>query len=188
MPSQIDALQFIQPTTGIIRAIAPTVESQQPHQHSALPGNPLSPPTNDYIGVDEDFNDTPVCPDSSSQSGWHTSTGVLRNNHTLLHQMHHLDSTSSAWNIHHNNQATQQKSVVIPQLVTVYLANRAETESGRVPLSPRPPHQCKCDRVALEVKLINWDRKFSLHDYSCTHRTLTNSCIIRMPATYLVDL
>jgi hypothetical protein len=75
-----DTLQFIQPTTGIIHTIVPTVESQWPHQHSALLAvldNPLSPPTNDYIGVDEDFNNTPVCPDSGSQPSPHMAAGVL---------------------------------------------------------------------------------------------------------------
>ena len=176
-PSQIDTIRSIQPTTSVIRAILPTVKSPEPHQHSALlaiPDNPLSPPTNDYVGVDEYFNNTPVCPDTGSQSDSHTAPGALRNNHTHLYQMSHLDRNSSAWNIRRNNQATQWKSVVIPQLVMVYLANRAETESGRVPPSPRPPPQCKCDRSALEVELINWDRKFSSCDYCCMRHSLTH--------------
>ena len=133
------ATSIVQSTTGAIRATVPTVESQQLHQHStslAVPDNPLSPPTNDCIGVDQDFDNTPVRPDMGSQPSSHRAAGVLRNNDTLLHQTYHLGHTSLAWNTRRNNQATQWKSVVIPQLVTVYLANRAETESGRVPPSP----------------------------------------------------
>ena len=43
-PSEIDALKHRKLTNGI-----PTLESQQPHQHSALLAGPLSPPTDDYV-------------------------------------------------------------------------------------------------------------------------------------------
>ena len=165
VPRQLDTLHSIQPTTS---AIVPTIESHQPHEHivSIVVPDRLSTPPNDYFGVDEYFNNTPVCPDTDAQSGSHTNPHALVNNGTLLHQTSHLDRPSSTWNIRRNNQVTQWRSVVIPQLIAVYLANRAQTESGRVPASQRTPYQCKCDRRALEVKLLDWDRKFSWCGYS----------------------
>ena len=164
VPRQLDTLYSIQPTTSLI---VPIVESHQPHQHIvsiAVPDRP-SPPPNDYIGVDEYFNNTPVRPDTEAQSGSFTAANMLRNNGTHFHQTSHLDRPSSTWNIRRNNQATQWRSVVIPQLIAVYLANRAQTESGRVPASPKPPHQCKCERRALEIEFLDWDRKFSRRSY-----------------------
>lgn len=166
-PSEIDALKHRKLTNGI-----PTLESQQPHQHSALLAGPLSPPTDDYIEINGDINDPSVRPDTSFQSSSHTTAGGLRNDRTVLRQLAHLDRTSSTWNTSRNIQAAQWKSVVIPQLVTAYLANRAETESGRLPPSPKPPHQCKCARVELKVELIAWDRKFSLCDHYCMEHSL----------------
>ena len=74
VPSHLDTLQSNQPTT---RAIVPTTESQQFHQYSmsiTVPEYPLSPPSNDYIGVD---SNTPVRPNTETQSGSHTAASVL---------------------------------------------------------------------------------------------------------------
>jgi hypothetical protein len=78
----------------------------------------------------------------------------------------------------------QWRTNVIPQLILVYLANRAETESRRAPLSTKPVHQCQCDRVALKVDLITWDHKFP----ALLNGILTHPCDIRVLAADLISL
>jgi len=110
----------------------------------------------------EDFNDMPVPLRLAAQSSSPIATG-LWDNRTLLCQTYHLDKVTPTWNMRRNSQAMQWKTNVIPQLIPVYLANRKETKTRRVPPSIKPVHQCQCKRVALKVELITWDRKFS-HD------------------------
>jgi hypothetical protein len=117
----------------------------------------------------EDFNDVPVPPRVASQS---SSPIGVRDNHTLLCQTYHLDKVTPTWNTRRDSQAMQWKTTVIPRLIPVYLANRTETDSGRVPPYTKPVHQCQYKKVELKVELITWDRKFPAllkRAFSLTH-------------------
>ena len=137
---------------------------ESPRQHGLEPAVPHSPPLlpagGDEYGL-EISNDSPVSSDIPIGSGLPPTSG-LRNNRALFRQTRHLDSHTSAWKGRRDNQAIQWKSVVIPRLMPTYLANRAATESGRLP-PPRPNHQCQCAKTALKVEMVTWDHKFSPH-------------------------
>jgi len=159
--------KFSKCTTDVGRgraAIVTTGCQRPPRQGSSPPPPhiPLLSPIQDDTAMFEDFNDAPVPPRLAAQSSSPIATG-LRDNRTLLRQTYHLDKVTPTWNTRRNSQAMQWKTNVIPQLIPVYLANREETKTGRVPPSIKPVHQCQCKRVALKVELITWDRKF-LHD------------------------
>ena len=148
-------------TTGIGRPIATTADStpRSPDRRSPLPIILHSQPStiiNDDSFAFEGSNNTPGSPDASSQ----TLPGNIRNNRTFLRQTNHLDAIVPTWNTHRNNQTTQWKLVVIPRLITVYLANRAETKSGRIPPSLKPAPLCQCSKSALNVDLMTWDRTY----------------------------
>jgi hypothetical protein len=154
------AFHFPQHTAGTSHATVVTAGPQHPRP-SPLPPPPHVPPlspVNDDTIVFRDFGDIPVPPCVVSQSG--SPTGVLQDNQTLLRQTAHLDKVTLTWNTRRDSQATQWKTTVLPKLVLVYLANRMETESGRVPPSSKPVHQCQCNKSALKVDLVTWDRKF----------------------------
>jgi hypothetical protein len=147
-------------TTGVGRAAVVTTGPQHSLRQgpSSPPAHiPLLSPIHDDTAMWEDFNDVPISPRVASQS---SSPIGVRDNHTLLRQTYHLDKVASTWNTRRDSQAMQWKTTVIPRLIPVYLANRAETDSGRVPPSTKPVHQCRCKRVELNVELITWDRKF----------------------------
>ena len=122
-------------TTRVHRTAPDPVSS--PLQLSPEPAALHSPPAL-LVGGDgdgpESFNDTPESfsdtPESSHVplgSGLRTASSK-RDNRALFRQTRHLDDHTSAWNGCCNNQATQWKSVTIPQLIPTYLANRASTE------------------------------------------------------------
>ena len=125
-----------------------------------VPHNPPSIPAGSIQDGPKSSNDSPVSFHVPLGSGLRTASGMW-DNHALLRQTQHLDDHTSAWNRRRNNQAIQWKSVTIPQLIPRYLANRAATQSGRSPPSPKLNHQCECNKVALKVKMVTWDRKFS---------------------------
>ena len=138
---------------------------ESPLQNSpghAVPHSPPSLPADVEYGELEGFNDFTVSPHVPLGSGLCTTSSV-RNNRALFRQTRHLDNHTPAWNQRRNNQATQWKLVAIPQLIPIYLANRAATESGRLPPPPLPNFQCQCDKVALKIEMVTWDREFSLH-------------------------
>ncbi len=128
----------------------------------AVPHEPPSLPAGSIQDGPKSTNDSPVSSHVPLASGSRTASS-MRDNRALLRRTQHLDDHTSAWNRRRNNQAVQWKSVTIPQLIPSYLANRAATQSGRTPPSPKPNHQCVCNKVALKVKMVTWDRKFSPH-------------------------
>jgi len=136
-----------------------------PLQHSPGPAVPHSPPSlpegGDEYGL-ESFNDSPVSSHVPLGSGLRMASNV-RDNRARFHQTKHPGDHTSAWTKRRHSQATQWRSIAIPQLMPTYLANRAATESGRLPPPPRPNHQCQCHKVALQVEMVTWDRKFSPH-------------------------
>jgi len=138
------------------------------------PHIPLLSPIQGDTAMSKDF--THMLQSSSPTGLW--------DNHTLLHQAYHLDKVTSTWNMRWNSQAMQWKTNVILQLIQIYLANHAETESGRVPPSTKPVHQCQCNRVVLKVELITWDCKFP----ALSNRILTHPCHIRVLTADLVSL
>src|SRR5258706_9582036 len=112
-----------------------------PLQRSPGPAVLYSPPSLPEGGYEDEpgsFNDSPVSSHVIVGSDLHVVSGV-QDNHALFHQTKHLDDHTSAWTGCHNNQATQWKSVTIPQLMPTYLANRAVTKSGGLPPPPPPP-------------------------------------------------
>jgi hypothetical protein len=141
-------------------APAPITSPLQRGSGPTVPHSPPSLPT----GGDEDgpnhFNYSPPSSHVPLGSGLPTPSRV-RDNRALLRQTRHLDHHTSAWNERRNNQATQWKLFTIPRLMPIYLANRAATESGRLPPPPKPNYQCQCNKVALIVEMVTWDRKFS---------------------------
>jgi hypothetical protein len=145
-----------------VRRTAPA-PAKSPLQRSpglAAPHSPPSPPAQGEEGGLESFNDSPVVPHVPLSSGLRTASSV-RDNRALFHQTYHLDDHTSAWNQHHNNQATEWTSVAIPRLMPIYLANCAATESGKLPPPPKPNYQCQCNKVSIKVEMVTWDRKFS---------------------------
>ena len=138
-----------------------------PLQRSPGPAVPHSPPALPEGGYEDDqvcFNDSPGPSDVPLGSGPQAASGV-RDNHALFHQTKHLNDHTSAWNKHCNSQATQWKSVTIPQLMPTYLENRMAMKSGRLPPPPppKPSNQCQCNKVALKVELVTWDHKLCPH-------------------------
>lgn len=135
---------------------------ESPLQNS--PGHAVtnSPPPL-LAGVDdgglEGFNNSPVSPHVPLGLG---SASGIRDNRALFRHAQHLDNHTPAWNRRRNNQATQWRSIAIPQLIPIYLANRAATESGRFPPLPLPNRQCQCNKVVLKVEMVTWDRKSPL--------------------------
>jgi hypothetical protein len=165
-------------------APAPVESPLQSSPGLAVPHSPPSLPVGGDEGGLESFNDSPVSPHVPLGSGLRTASSV-RDNRALFRQTRHLDDHTSAWNRRRNNQATQWQSVAIPRLIPLYLANRAATESGRLPPPPMPNHQCQCNKVALKVEMVTWDRKFS--------PTFARNCLlivfyIRILATDIVYL
>ena len=142
-------------------APAPVKSPLQRSPGLAVPHSPPSLPEGGDEGEPENFNDSPVSSHIPLGCGLPPASGV-RDNHAFFRQTWHLDDHTSTWNGRRNNQATQWKSVAIPRLLPTYLANHAATESGRL-LPPKPRHQCQCKTVALKVKMVTWDRKFSPH-------------------------
>jgi hypothetical protein len=146
-----------------VRPTAPAT-AESPVQSSSGHAGHIPPPLpaeGDEGGL-EGFNGSPVSPHVPLGSGLRTASSI-RDNQALFRQTHHLDDHTPVWNRRRNNQATQWQSIAIPQLIPVYLANRAATESGRSPPPPMPNHQCQCTKVALKVEMVTWDREFSLH-------------------------
>ena len=151
-----------------VRCMAPaSVDS--PLQHSPGPAVPHSPPELPEGGYEDEqvcFNNSPVPSNVPLGSGPQAASSV-QDNRALFRKTKHLDDHTSAWNKRHNSQATQWKSVTIPQLMPIYLENRAATKSGRLPPPPPPPprpnNQCQCNKVALKVNLVTWDQKFCPH-------------------------
>ena len=133
-----------------------------PLQRSPEPAVPHSPPSlpagGDEYGP-EFFNDSSVSSHIPIGSGLRT-TSRPQDNRILFRQTRRLDNHTSAWKRRRDNQAVQWRTVAIPRLVPTYLANRAATESGRLP-PPKPNYQCQCERIALKVETVTWDHKFS---------------------------
>jgi hypothetical protein len=142
-----------------VRRTAPA-PVKSPLQRSPEPHSPPSPLAEGDEGGLENFNDSPLVPHVPLSSGLRTASSV-RDNRALFHQTYHLDNHTSAWNQRRDNQATQWTSVAIPRLMPIYLANRAATESGRLPPPPRTNYQCQCNKVSIKVEMVTWDRKFS---------------------------
>ena len=152
-PRQTDAVQpTTTTTTGVGHAIA---TAQSPNLSPILSRSPPSLPINEDSFAFDESNNTPGSPGGASRT---TPPSNIRNN---LCQTNHPDAAASTWNTRRNSQATQWKSVVIPQLIPVYLANHAETKSGRISPSPKPPHLCQCNVLALKVELMTWDCTYS---------------------------
>ena len=127
-----------------------------------VPHSPPSVPAEDEDGGLEIFNDPPASPHDAPASGLYTASGI-QDNQAFFWQTRHLDDHIPVWNQRWNKQATQWQSVAIPRLIPIYLANRAATESGKLPPPPMQNHPCQCDKVELNVKMVTWDRKFALH-------------------------
>ena len=159
-------------TTGVGRAIAMVDPGPQSPNLSPISRSPPSPPINDDSIVFDESNNTPGSPDGPSRTGSEAPPSNFRNNRTHLRQTNHLDAAAPTWNTRRNNQATQWKSVVIPRLIPVYLAYRAETKSGRIPPSREQCHLCQCNGSALKVDLMTWD---------CT----CSSCYMGRSLTYI---
>jgi len=123
---------------------------------------PPSVPAECDEGGPDIFNASPVRPHVSLVPGLHMPSRV-RDNRALLRQTRHLDSNTTPWNQRRGDQAANWTSVTIPRLVPIYLANRAATESGRSPPPPKPNVQCKCNKVAIKVEMVTWDRKLFPH-------------------------
>jgi hypothetical protein len=138
----------------------------QPSPGPAVQHSPPSLPAEGDKGEPESFNGPPVRPRVSSAPDSRKASGI-RDTRALLRQVRHLDDDQpdmSAWNRSRNNQANHWTSVAIPRLVPIYLANRKATESGRLPPPPPKPNgQCRCKKVAIQVEMVAWDRKFSPH-------------------------
>ena len=128
----------------------------------AVPHSPPSLPSGGDEDGPERFSESPVSSHIPLGSGLRMASSV-RDNRALFRQTRHLDNHTSTWNERRNDQAIQWKSVAIPRLMPAYLANRATTESGRLPPPPKPNHQCQCVKVVLTVEMMTWDRKFSPH-------------------------
>lgn len=156
-----------------------------PLQHSpgpAVPQSQPSPPTGGEYDPGS-FHGSPVSPHVPLGSGLREASSI-RDNRALFRQTQQLDDRTSAWNKRRNNQSTQWRSVTIPRLMPIYLANRAATECGRLPPPPKPNHHCQCIKVTLKVEMITWDRKLSPH---CCYRLLI-VFYIRIFAEYIVYL
>ena len=131
---------------------------QSPRQHSSEPSVPHSPQSLSAGGEEYEqvvFNDSPISSDIPI-----ATNSRLRESRALLRQTRHRENHTSAWKRRRDKQAMEWKSVAIPRIMPTYLANRAATESGRLP-PPKPNHQCKCTKTVLKVELMTWDRKFS---------------------------
>jgi len=136
-----------------------------PLRRSPGPAAPHSPPSLPEGGIEyepDSFNISPVSSHVPLGSGLHRASSA-RDNRALFRQTQHLDDNTSAWTKRRHNQATQWRSIAIPRLMPAYLANRAATESGRLPPQPKPETQCRCNKVALKVELVTWDRQSSPH-------------------------
>ena len=136
---------------------------KSPLQRSPGPAVWHSPPSLPAGGNEdgpESSNNYPVSSHVPLRSGLRTASSV-RDDRALSRQTQHLNGHTPAWNERRNNQAIQWKSVTIPQLMLAYLANRAGMESGRLPPLLKPNHHCQCNKVALKVEMVTWDRKFS---------------------------
>jgi hypothetical protein len=152
-----------QPNTHVHYTDPASINS--PLQRSLGSAVPPSPPAGGYEGEQVSFNDSPVSSDVPLGSGLRAASGV-RDNRALLRQTKRTDGHTSSWNERRSSQAAQWKSVAIPRLMVTYLANRAATKSGRLPPPappPKPDNQCQCNKVALKVELVTWDREFSPH-------------------------
>jgi hypothetical protein len=145
----------VRPTAPVI--VESPVQSSPGH---AVPHSPPPLPAAGDKGGLESFNGSPVSPHVPLGPGLHMVSSI-RDTRALFCQTHHLNDHTPEWNQWRNNQATQWQSVTIPQLLPIYLANCAATESGKSPPPPRPPHQCQCNKVALKVEMVTWDHKFS---------------------------
>ena len=149
--------------THVHRTIpAPVKSSLQRSPGPAVQHSPPSLPTGGDEGEPESFKDSPVSSHAPLGSGLRTASNV-RDNRALLRQTRHLDNHTSARNERPNDQVAQWVSVAISRLIPTYLANRAATESGRLPPPPKPNHQCQCNKEALQVEIMTWGRKFSPH-------------------------
>ena len=140
-----------------------------PLQHSPGPTVLQSLPLLPSEGGDYDtgsFHGSPLSPHVPLGSGLHGAASI-QDNCALFHQTQHLDDNTSAWNKCHNNQSAQWRSVTIPQLMPIYLANCVATESGGLPPPPKPNHHCQCIKVTSKVEMITWDHKFSPHCCNC---------------------
>ena len=145
-----------------VRRTAPApVKSLHTPKPTVLHIPPAVPAECDEGGL-EIFNASPVRPHVLLVPGLHTPSSV-RDNCALFRQTRHLDGHTTAWNQRRNDQAANWTSVTIPQLVPIYLANRAATESGRLPPPSKPNGQCKCNKVAIKVEMVTWDREFIPH-------------------------
>jgi len=178
-PSELSTAQPIRSTTaGIGRAIATTADPRprSPNRRSPSPVTLHSPPPifiNDDSFVFDGSNNTP----GASRTGSQTPPGDIRNNRTTLRQTNHLDAVTPTWNTRRSNQATQWKSVIIPKLIPVYLANRAKTKSGRTPPPLKPPHLCQCSTSALKVDLMTWDCTYSSDSHmGCSLTHIPSGC------------
>jgi hypothetical protein len=131
-----------------------------PLQHSPGPAVPHSPPSLPAGGEEyglEGFNHSPV------SSHVPLGSGCVRDNRARFRQTKRVGDHTTSWTKRRHSQATQWRSIAIPRLMPTYLANRAATKSGRLPPPPRNNHQCQCNKVALKVEMVTWDRKFSPH-------------------------
>jgi hypothetical protein len=143
-------------------AATPVTSPLQRSPGPAVPHSPLSLPTGGDEYDPESFNGSPVFSHVPLGSGLRTASSG-RDNRARFRQTKPPDDHKSAWTKRRHSQAAQWRSIAIPRLMPTYLANRAATESGRLPPPPRPNRQCQCDKVALKVEMVTWDRKFSLH-------------------------
>jgi hypothetical protein len=141
---------------------APVTSPLQRSPGLAVSHSPPSLPAGGEEYGPECFNGSPVSSHVPLGSGLLTASSG-RDNRALFRQTQHPDDHKSAWTKRRHSQAAQWRSIAIPQLMPTYLANRAATESGRSPPPLRPPHQCQCNKVALKVEMVTWDRKFSPH-------------------------
>lgn len=151
-----------------VRHAAPA-SVEYPLQHNArlsAPHSPCSLPEEGDNGGLEIFNGSPVSPHVPFGSDL-CAAPIARDNRALFRQTRHLDDHTPAWNQRRNKQATQWQSVVIPQLIPIYLTNRAVTKSGKLPPPPPSNHPCECKKVALKVEMVTWDRKYSLSCSNC---------------------
>ena len=141
---------------------APVTSPLQLSPGLAVPHSPPSLPVGGEEYGPETFNGSPVSSHVPLGSGLPTASSG-RDNRALFRETQHPVDHKSAWTKRRHNQATQWRSIAIPRLMPTYLANRAATESGRSPPPPSPSHQCQCNKVALKVEMVTWDRKFSPH-------------------------
>ena len=127
---------------------------------AALHSAPLLPAGGEDNGL-EFFNDSPVSSHVPMVGSGLLTASSGKNNRARSRRIQHPEDHTSAWTKRRHSQAAQWRLIAIPRLIPTYLANRAATESGRLPLPPRPSHQCNCNKVALKVEMVTWDRKFS---------------------------